>query len=137
MSTTPVSGGREPTAAEIAAAVVVAEHSGDAADCRALLDALGLLTATRRHTGPAFPHGHVRGYWRGCRCAACTAAVGAYQRMYRDRLRADPAAADRAGHGRTLTYRAYGCRCDRCRAAQARARREERERHRALTAAAP
>jgi hypothetical protein len=73
-------------------------------------------------------HGHVNTYKNGCRCEACRTANSVYQAAGNVRRSADPALADRAGHGKPSTYVNYACRCDACRAAVSavqRARRKE------------
>lgn len=131
------------TGTEHAAALVVAAHARDADDCRTLLSALGLLAPVKPKRGrvaipaDAFGHGDTRRYNRGCRCRECTTAVVADKRAYRARLRADPAAADRSGHGLEKTYRVYGCRCAPCTAANTDAGRVRRARRRARERAAP
>ncbi|WP_413102275.1 hypothetical protein [Streptomyces sp. Inha503] len=112
------------------AALVVADHSRDAADCRQLLEALGLAEpAPKRRGRPRGEYGHgiPARYSQGCRCKECTAAFTASAREWRARVRQDPSAADRAGHGKASTYKNYACRCspcvaantDRCRAQRA------------------
>jgi len=101
------------------AALFVASRATSAADCRELLDALGLLdapAATRKRGRPRgdYPHGHAARYTQGCRCQECTAANTERCRGQQRRRVADPAAADRAGHGKASTYQNYGCRCRPC-----------------------
>ncbi|MFE6126678.1 hypothetical protein ACFQ6Q_00175 [Streptomyces sp. NPDC056437] len=90
----------------------------------------------QRHYTPAPPkpirHGRVGGYRRGCRCDECRAANARAQQNSKARRSADPAAIDRAGHGKATTYVNYGCRCDPCKhagsidnAARYRARKEK------------
>ncbi len=80
----------------------------------------------------AAEHGAHRRYLNGCRCGECREASRLYQAAWRAKKRSDPSSADRAGHGKATTYRAYGCRCGACRAANSadvaayRARRRER-----------
>ncbi|MER7813726.1 hypothetical protein ABZ714_30815 [Streptomyces sp. NPDC006798] len=62
-------------------------------------------------------HGDHRRYAQGCRCGLCRAAHTAQNRVWRAQRAADPAAADRAGHGKASTYTNYLCRCDLCVAA--------------------
>lgn len=51
-------------------------------------------------------------------CEACR-KVHARKHALRQNVRvADPAAADRAGHGKASTYNNYRCRCPRCTEAQ-------------------
>lgn len=64
------------------------------------------------------PHGTTRRYRVGCRCPACRAANSARVRDQVRRRAADPATADRAGHGKPSTYTNYGCRCEECRDAK-------------------
>jgi hypothetical protein len=95
-----------------------------------VMASLGLEPSTPKRA-PA-EHGDHRRYLNGCRCNKCRAASRRYQAAWRAEKRSDPANADRAGHGKTTTYRAYGCRCEACRAANTadvaayRARRRER-----------
>lgn len=101
-----------------AAARYIASRATDSADCRELLDALGLLAAaTQRGPGRPrgeYPHGHPGRYAQGCRCNDCTAANTERCRNQQQRRVADPTAADRAGHGNASTYQNYGCRCRPC-----------------------
>jgi hypothetical protein len=62
-------------------------------------------------------HGTAGQYQKGCRCADCRAANTANCRRQREARKADPSRADRAGHGKTTTYRNYLCRCEECRTA--------------------
>ncbi|MCL8016921.1 hypothetical protein [Streptomyces sp. AS02] len=77
-----------------------------------------------RHYNPPDPvpitHG-ITGYRRGCRCADCRKANTNAQTRRKAARRADPTAADRAGHGKYTTYSNYGCRCAPCTQAQSRA----------------
>ena len=123
------------------AALTVAARSVDTADCRELLAMLGLLdTATapkqrsrKRRGRPTkdYGHGHPLTYAKGCRCAKCRAANAARWRARLASATADPARADRAGHGRPYTYKNHGCRCPACTAANSEKCREYRERRRA------
>ncbi|MGW6454995.1 hypothetical protein ACWF94_03570 [Streptomyces sp. NPDC055078] len=92
----------------------VAAHATSAADCRDLLATLGILPQPpkRRSGRPPVDHGHGHHatYAKGCRCDACRI----YCRTWRARRAQDPAAADRAGHGKPSTYKNYGCRCAPC-----------------------
>ena len=100
------------------AALAVAAHSRDAADCRHLLAMLGLTPPTpkRKPGRPTVDHGHGdhRTYAKGCRCDDCRDAHRARCANRREARAADPAAADRAGHGKASTYKNYGCRCEPC-----------------------
>jgi hypothetical protein len=75
-------------------------------------------------------HGASR-YNSGCRCDICRAGKAQRQRDAVARRAQDPAAADRAGHGKQSTYRNTGCRCTPCATANrdavraARARKKE------------
>ncbi|MFC8490681.1 hypothetical protein ACFUJU_07725 [Streptomyces sp. NPDC057235] len=64
-------------------------------------------------------------------CAECRAAHSAHQRRRIAERAADPAAADRAGHGKATTYCNYGCRCPACAEANSRKCREARARRKA------
>lgn len=121
------------------AARTVASRSEDAAECRQLLEMLGLLTqlapTPKRKPGrPPVHHGHGdhRTYGKGCRCGDCREAHRAFMAARRAAWASDPSAADRAGHGKMTTYRNYHCRCGPCTAANSagvtayRARRRER-----------
>ena len=78
-------------------------------------------------------HGRVTGYSRGCRCPECRQAnTDSLNRRKAERC-ADPAAADRAGHGKTSTYLNYGCRCDPCKAAQSVTNRRNYQRRKQMT----
>ncbi|MEV4246996.1 hypothetical protein AB0J63_26730 [Streptosporangium canum] len=107
------------------AALTVADHARDADDCALLLDMLGLLPEKSReaqqklmeHQGGG--RGSFSAYLGGCRCNACRAANAAVRQRDRQRAKADPRRADRAGHGKDSTYKNHGCRCDACRAAHA------------------
>ncbi|MER7813858.1 hypothetical protein [Streptomyces sp. NPDC096153] len=115
------------------AAIAVAGRATNPADCRRLLDMLGLLaelrpapaaapTTTRRpnrkggHGRPPVDRGHgdYRTYIKGCRCDDCREDHRAHHAELRAARAKDPAAADRAGHGKTSTYKNYGCRCAAC-----------------------
>lgn len=123
------------------AALAVAAHSVDAADCRELLAMLGLLDSAtapkqrrrKRRGRPTkdYGHGHHLTYAKGCRCAKCRAANAARSRARLASATADPARADRAGHGRPYTYKNHGCRCPACTAANSAKCRAYRERRRA------
>lgn len=109
--------------------LVVASHSRDAADCRQLLDMLGLRPKPKRSPGrPRVDHGHGdhRTYIKGCRCADCREAMRVRAAEKRAAWRSDPAAAARAGHGKLSTYKNYGCRCEPCTAANTEATRAQR-----------
>jgi hypothetical protein len=60
-------------------------------------------------------HGTTGTYRAGCRCADCRDANRLKCAQNRARRAADPAAADRAGHGKASTYINYDCRCTPCR----------------------
>lgn len=107
------------TRREHRAALAVADRSQDAGECRALLAMLGLLPAKqkRKRMGrPPVDHGHGdhRTYIKGCRCSDCREAHRKRQAAQRADRAQDPARADRAGHGKTSTYKNYGCRCRPC-----------------------
>jgi hypothetical protein len=73
----------------------------------------------RHYTAPArAPHGRIVVYRRGCRCQQCRNANTQAQRTANAHRKANPAAADRAGHGKSTTYNNYGCRCPACKDAQ-------------------
>lgn len=118
------------------AVLAVAAHARDAAECRELLDMLGITPPKpKRGRGrPPVDHGHgdYRTYAKGCRCTDCRAANAKRQRGQQRRRVADPEAADRAGHGNASTYQNYGCRCRPCTEANSakslayKARRRER-----------
>lgn len=79
----------------------------------------GVRPLCTRHYTPrqATPITHgLSGYQRGCRCSECRAAHAREQVRIRAERRADPARADRAGHGKRTTYNNYGCRCPECKA---------------------
>jgi len=107
------------------AALSVADRSSDAADCKQLLDMLGLLNALKaeprpkRRGRPSIDHGHGHSatYGKGCRCDECRAAHTARCRKRRADSAKDPSRADRAGHGKASTYKNHGCRCIACREA--------------------
>ncbi|MGW1160430.1 hypothetical protein ACWD48_19860 [Streptomyces sp. NPDC002519] len=96
----------------------VADHARDAADCRQLLDMLGLTPpkAKRRPGRPPVDHGHgdYRTYGKGCRCDDCREAQRQRCARLREDRAKDPARADRAGHGKASTYKNHGCRCVPC-----------------------
>ncbi|MBC2903194.1 hypothetical protein [Streptomyces cupreus] len=73
-------------------------------------------------------HGKPGTYKQGCRCNACREANRLYQNAANKRRAANPALADRAGHGSPSTYINYACRCDACKAANTRRLRAQRER---------
>lgn len=107
-----------------AAALYAASRSHDAADCRQLLDALGLLgieriKPQRGRPRKTYDHGQAGMYARGCRCQECKDANARRCRQQRQDRAANPAAADRAGHGKASTYNNYGCRCEKCTRANA------------------
>lgn len=134
-------------ALERSASLTVADRARDAGELRMLLDMLGLLhgqatpysllelplpspapspkRTRRQNTAPAVKrapvarggHGTFSEYTKGCRCDECRAANTGNRGRQRAKAKADPALADRAGHGKANTYRNYGCRCDLCRAA--------------------
>lgn len=117
------------------ARLTVAAYSRDAADCRELLDMLGLLPAKPKRMGrPPVERGHgdYRTYRKGCRCDACREDHRRQSSLDRQERAKDPSAADRAGHGSASTYKNYACRCESCRDAHTaylaagRARRRER-----------
>lgn len=103
------------------AALQVTARVTDPAEARELLAMLGLAAARQVEPAPmpsSGVHGKATSYDNGCRCERCRAAATAKARAWRARVRQDPAAADRAGHGKSTTYKNYGCRCDECRQAQ-------------------
>ncbi len=110
-----------------AVALIAAGCARDADDCRLLLDMLGVLQTlpqtTRRARQPRPPQANhrpgVRSYRSGCRCDPCKVENAAAQQRLRERGKADPSRADRAGHGKASTYKNHCCRCDDCRAAHA------------------
>ncbi|MFJ7417933.1 hypothetical protein ACIQXD_04890 [Streptomyces uncialis] len=123
------------------AALAVADRARDADDCRLLLAMLGVAQpppkAKRRGRPPVdHGHGHHTTYFKGCRCADCREAYRVHAAAYRSKWQADPASADRAGHGKLSTYRNHGCRCDRCREANRVAVNRYRARRRQRAAAA-
>lgn len=73
-------------------------------------------------------HGRATTYKSGCRCGECREANRLYQAAANKRRAADPALADRAGHGRASTYINYACRCAPCRYANSRRLQGQRER---------
>lgn len=111
---------------------LVRRRARDEEDARLLLDAFGLLGAPaarpRRRGRPPVDrgHGHPTTYRKGCRCDDCRDATRARRAAQAAQRAADPAAADRAGHGRAGTYKHYGCRCDDCRAANTADARQRR-----------
>lgn len=118
------------------ARLTVAAHATSPADCRELLDMLGLTRAPgpKRVGRPPVERGHgdYRTYRKGCRCTACRADHRRQSSEDRRERAKDPAAADRAGHGSPSTYKNYACRCEPCTTAHTaylaagRARRRER-----------
>lgn len=99
------------------AALTVAAYTKDAADCRQLLDMLGINPAPKRGRGRPrgeYEHGDAKKYAQGCRCTECRSAHAERHRMQQQRRLSDPKAADRAGHGNASTYQNYGCRCRPC-----------------------
>jgi hypothetical protein len=119
------------TPQERRAALIVAGRATDVAGCRDLLEALGLLAPQPKRRGRRpieRDHGTVSRYEQGCRCDVCREAATIRSREWRARARKDPAAADRAGHGRASTYKNYSCRCDPCRAAHSAVLAARRER---------
>lgn len=106
--------------------LVVADHAQSVEDCRLLLNMLGLLpedvtpaAARPDRAVVSNTHGSMRRYVAGCRCDACRAKNAGEKRKTRKRAKADPARADRAGHGKANTYKNHGCRCESCCAAHA------------------
>ncbi|MFD3516286.1 hypothetical protein [Streptomyces sp. NPDC058657] len=75
-------------------------------------------------------HGASR-YNSGCRCTTCRAGHAQRIRAAIARRAQDPAAADRAGHGKATTYNNYACRCTPCTRAQTAAVLERRARKKA------
>ena len=72
-----------------------------------------------RHAATPKPITHgLTGYRRGCRCNTCRQANTHAQQQAKARRRANPSAADRAGHGKATTYCNYACRCEPCKKAQ-------------------
>jgi hypothetical protein len=119
--------------------LVVAEHAHNAADCRRLLDMLGLLPKpTKKRGRPPVDHGHGdhRTYLKGCRCDNCREAMRINAAEKRAHYRGDQDRADRAGHGKYTTYRNYGCRCAPCKAANTEETRMRRARLREQAAVA-
>lgn len=101
------------------AALTVAARATNADDCRTLLDMLGLLDQPQAKRKPGRPpvdhgHGHPDTYQKGCRCGACRDANRVRCAQQRAARAKNPAAADRAGHGKASTYKNYGCRCTPC-----------------------
>lgn len=100
------------------AALTVADRAHDAADCKQLLDMLGLIPdLMTEEPRDKRKHGTPYTYRTGCHCDQCTAAHTARCRERRANAAKDPARADRAGHGKASTYKNHGCRCDQCREA--------------------
>ncbi|MFD4572061.1 hypothetical protein ACFWNK_01980 [Streptomyces sp. NPDC058417] len=105
------------SSAERRAARQAALYGRTAAERVELLAMLGLLPQQKPKRGrpPGSPdHGTPARYGQGCRCPECRAAN---TRLCAERARrraADPAAADRAGHGKASTYQNYACRCPAC-----------------------
>jgi hypothetical protein len=116
------------------AALAVADRAQNADDCRQLLAMLGLKPpAPRRGPGrPPVDHGHGdhRTYNKGCRCDDCREAMRVYAATLREKWRRDSSSADRAGHGKSTTYRNHACRCEKCRNANRIAINEYRVRRR-------
>lgn len=88
---------------------------------------LGLLPDTQTQQNPEAPsarpegqeqesqkHGSQYRYRAGCRCRTCRSANTERCAEQRERRKADPSAADRAGHGKASTYKNYLCRCRPC-----------------------
>ncbi|HET6636700.1 MAG TPA: hypothetical protein VFH77_16915 [Streptomyces sp.] len=93
-----------------------------------------LIDATVDHPGrPPVDrgHGHRLTYSKGCRCQQCREANTAQCAEMRSRRVADPARADRAGHGKPSTYQNHGCRCEPCTAANTEKGRRQRAARRA------
>ncbi|MCM1974595.1 hypothetical protein [Streptomyces sp. G1] len=116
--------------------LVIAGHARDKEDCRLIMAMLGVTPPKpkRRRGRPPVDHGHGhhRTYYKGCRCADCREAYRQYAATLRDKWRNDPTSADRAGHGKSSTYRNHACRCAACKEAnrvevnEYRARRRQR-----------
>lgn len=91
----------------------------------------GLRPLCTRHYSPRpevpIRHGRLVGYRRGCRCALCRKANTDSQNRRKAVRSKDPAAADRAGHGKATTYSNYGCRCQPCKEAQSRSNKKYAE----------
>lgn len=99
------------------AAIAVADRAKNADDCRQLLEALGLVEPQPKRRGRPpvdHGHGHPATYQKGCRCDDCREANRNRCAEDRKARTGDPAAADRAGHGKASTYRNYNCRCSKC-----------------------
>lgn len=99
------------------AALAVAAHSTSVAECRELLNMLGLPSKSKRGRGRprgVYECGDARKYAQGCRCTDCRAGHAERHREQQQRRVSDPKAADRAGHGKASTYQNYGCRCRPC-----------------------
>lgn len=122
------------------AVLAVAAHARDADDCRLLLDMLGITPSRpkRKPGRPSVDHGHGdrRTYQKGCRCSDCREAFRLYAVELRAKWKDDPSSANRAGHGKSTTYRNHGCRCDACREANRIAVNEYRARRRSRAALA-
>ncbi|WP_406444434.1 hypothetical protein OHB14_36430 [Streptomyces sp. NBC_01613] len=120
--------------------LVVADHARDAAECRQFLAMLGLALPTpkRKPGRPPVDHGHGdhRTYQKGCRCDDCREALRQYHAELRAKWRQDPSSADRAGHGKSTTYRNHACRCTKCTEANRVATNEYRARRRQRAALA-
>lgn len=98
--------------------LAVASRATSAADCRQLLDMLGLLP-TITEAESALPqddqeHGRMSTYRHGCRCQKCRSANALRHKQWRRRAAHNPQGADRAGHGNASTYNNHGCRCEPC-----------------------
>lgn len=109
------------TPSEKAAALTVADKAQSVADCRELLDMLGLLPEDRSVPDTSvvgvdlgLGHGRFRMYLAGCRCNPCRAKNAEMKRKARAKAQGDPSRADRAGHGKANTYKNHGCRCAAC-----------------------
>ena len=123
------------------AMLTVASHSRNSAEFRELLDMLGIAPPTpkRKPGRPSVDYGHGdrRTYQKGCHCDDCRDALRRYHAELRAKWKADPSSADRAGHGKSTTYRNHGCRCADCTTANSTdcaARRARRRRERAVLA---
>jgi hypothetical protein len=128
-----VTSGRPLTQQERDAATqLIHRQAANTEDAQLLLDALGLADLEPEHGT------HAR-YQSGCRCEDCREANRVRCLEYRRRAAANPAVADRAGHGRASTYKNLGCRCTPCREAgmahQAKTRAARRTRQNAPTGA--
>lgn len=99
------------------AMLTVASRARNADDCRLLLDKLGIKPTPKRGRGlprGEYRHGDARKYAQGCHCTECRAAHAERHQEQQRRRMSDPAAADRAGHGKASTYQNYACRCVPC-----------------------